>query len=101
MEVSKLLKSCQFGDSDEIIVANVHVIRGKECSVKSDVCGRREFVFGGVVRGHVYDGVDVCLIHYNIQYIVPQMLDLKAYEGNAREVPEDNHEAPPALKVSK
>lgn len=38
---------------------NVHAVGGQESGEHDDVSRSRELVLGWVVRGHVYDGVDI------------------------------------------
>ena len=72
---------------------NVHVVCSQESSEHDKVGRSRELIFGWVVGGHVYDGVDIGLEQKTSESI--KMKDNRpTYERNTCEVPEDNQEAP-------
>ena len=67
------------------------VVRGEERGIERDVCRGREPVLGGIVRGHVDDGVDVGLaFHVSIVYDGSQKKMVDTYEGYPSEIPEDD-----------
>lgn len=74
-------------------VGDVHVVGSQESSEHDDVGRSGELVFGWVVRGHVYDRVDVGLEQKTSEPI--EWKDgRETYERNSCKVPEDNQEAP-------
>ena len=91
MEVSQLNKVVRkIGLADE---KSVHVVGGQESRKHDDVGRSREMVIGWVVRGHVYNRIDIGLKRRNSESAEREG-GRTTYEGNSGKIPEDKQEAP-------